>query len=236
VKGALTLPRVRALVRLYRADVEGAAEQLQTLMQEQWDELHPLLQITPNDVVRMAEREDAVQTLARAVEDAAAGSSQSRSLVLRKAVRLAATALARNAVVRAGGVHHLPAKALRELLDLWRGSGDIAFGDRGVVDVIPLRALLRQCAGLDSTIITLTERELVIAYSTTRARGVIRLVLRARHDHDKVLVVPIPEVAAANVVDQAIYAPEPWPMDDAQGASSPQAPLPPRRPVLVLVR
>jgi hypothetical protein len=33
VRGALTLPKVRTLVRLYRADVEGAAEQLATMMQ-----------------------------------------------------------------------------------------------------------------------------------------------------------------------------------------------------------
>jgi hypothetical protein len=236
LKGALTLPKIRTLVRLYRSQVEGASEQLEALMREQWDELHPLLRVTPSEIVRMGERENAVQALARAVEEASTDTAESRSLALRKTARLAAATLARASVVVGGGAYRLPAKGLRELLDLWRGSGDVAFGGRGAVDVVRLRALLRQCEGLDSTTITLTEHHLVIAYSTTRARGVIRFVLRARHHGDKLLAVPLPEPGVATRAELTIHSQPPWPADDAQDAASPQAPLPPRRPVLVLVR
>ena len=52
MKGALTLTKLRCLAKLYRADVEGANEQLETLMREQWDELHPLLGLPLEQVLR----------------------------------------------------------------------------------------------------------------------------------------------------------------------------------------
>lgn len=236
MKGALTLPKIRTLVRLYRSEVEGASEQLESMIREQWDELHPLLRVTPSEIMRMGEREDAVLALARAVEEVAAETAQARSLALGSAARVAAAALAKASVAVAGGTYQLPAKALRELLELWRGSGDVAFGGAGAVDVVRLRALLRECEGLDSTTITLAGHQLVIAYSTTRARGVIRLALGARHHGDKLLIVPLPEPRAATRAERTIHTQPPWPADDAQDAASPQPPIPPRRPVLALVR
>jgi hypothetical protein len=205
-------------------------------MRDQWDELYPLLRMTQSGIVRLVDREDAVHALAGAVEKAASDATRSRSSALQTAARSAATALAKAAILRDGDTVQLPVKGLRDAVELWRGSGDIAFGDKGVVDVALLRALVRRCTGLDSTIITLTDHQLAIAYSTTRSRGVIRLVLGPRKGRDDVLVVPISARAAPLATRGVIYAPAPWPMDDPQGASSPQPPLPPQRPVLALVR
>ncbi|MEY4510379.1 MAG: hypothetical protein RLZZ450_2501 [Pseudomonadota bacterium] len=235
MKSVLALTKIRNMVRLYRAEIEGAAENLESVMRDQWDELHPLLRITPHDAARLVEREDAVQALARAVEEAVAKSARARSIALGSTARRAALDLAKAASTHDGRTHQLPARALHEVLEAWRGSGDITFGNRGVVDIGRLRALARQCVGLESTIITLTDRYLVIACNTTCTRGVLRLLLGAWKDCKRLLVVPIPPLAPLTIAS-AIYAPDPWLGEDAAGAPPPQAPLPPQRPVLVLVR
>ena len=240
MKGTLKLAHVRSLVRLYRADIEGAGEQLEKLLRERWDELPPLLGSNLQQLTRLLEHEDAARAFAGAIEQAPAASTASRSLPCRTAARAAALALAKATVIRDSNHHQLPIAALRAALELGRGNGDIAFGDRGAVDIARLRAVVRHCAGLDSVTVTLTHDQLILRYSTPRARGVIRLVLRDPGKHDKVLVVPIASrnmcVASPSVAIKAVYAPAPWPADDAQRAASPQPPMPPMRPVLVLVR
>lgn len=230
---SLTITKLRHLARLYRENIEGAADELNEVLALSWDELPALLRCSPESVARIRDHEHAAHALAAAVQEHA-GSRKHRAESCDLAARLAASSLIE-------GVHHadsriaIPSTPLRRLLALWPGSGLLSFGQRGAVDIAKLRSLLRACPR-DPLLVVLHPRELVVRYLTPGGYGRVRFALRpARHD-ERLLLVPIVDEhreLTTNIHGELIDSvapPSTWPADNQQDRSRYNAPSGPELP------
>lgn len=170
----LTSTTLRHLVRLYRADVEGADEALDHLLREHSAELGALLGVSRDAVEHVAARADAIATLVAAIDDAPRAARHACERDAHASAQTLAYRLAERAEDR--GEHYvLDVVVLDEMLTTFRGRV-ITFSDRGSVGATRLRALVRQLRSASVTAVV-GQEHLVLVYRGVRMRGVVRLLL-----------------------------------------------------------
>ncbi len=247
----VTVPELRRLAKLYRSSVDGAAERLADIIAEENDELPDLLGFPRPNLTRLLAAENAVELLVATIEGAPRVARDMKLRVLRAEARELGVLLAESAEHREDGTIALPLPVLDSLVTTWPGKGFLVLGERGSVDLGRLRALLRECRGLTSTAVVITELALVVAYTAPGARGLVRFVLQPIVHHVDAVVVPLaapvhvgePAVVEAIVVPTtspscAAPAPmlatsiasEPADLDPLPELPPPGGPRPPSRP------
>ena len=191
---ALSIAELRGLARLHRADIEGAHEQLTSIIEERAEELPALLNFPPSKLVRLREHEDAVGVLLALIDaNRAKARDALRGQQREAAVRLAA-AVAASAVVHLRGDIELDPRAVDALCGAWP-SGAVVFGRRGSVDARRLRALLKECRSVPILMFA-SDCVLNIKWDTGRSRGNIKLTLWPTAEDEDALVIPLLEQPA----------------------------------------
>jgi hypothetical protein len=193
----LTLTTLRHLARLYRAEVEGADEALAHLLREHCAELSTLLGVSPDAVEAVASRENAIDTLVAAIENAPRAARHACERAAHASAQALAQQLAERAETR-GDHYVLDVVVLDEMLATFRGRV-VTFSDRGSVGAVRLRALVRQLRGANVAA-AVGHEHLVLVYRGDRVRGVVRLVL---HEPvlESALLVPLGVRASVERVD-----------------------------------
>lgn len=173
----LTLAQLRSLARMYRAGVDGAAQQLLELAQVRPDVLASLLHVTH---VRADLDEDVT---ARCIADRLDELDRTRRSVRKSDIILAARKLAetlgRNAQWEGGRVH-LDPHLLRALVAT-QVAGALSFERAGevaaAIDLAYLRRVLDACRTCRLTELYVESASLVLVYASIGARGRFRLTL-----------------------------------------------------------
>lgn len=214
----LTIAELRHLARLFREGVDGARDRLETIARERGEEIAELLRLPRENLSRLDEADDIAALVAATVEGALRVQRAAVLRVRRASARGLAETLCRVSERRDDGSILLHGPLLAELLALW-GAGWLVFGEWGSVGAPRLRAILRECRGVESNAVVLTRDSLFVFYEASRSRGVIRLHLQRVVLDGDALLVPIGELPV-----QPVDTPEPPPplADD---------PRTPRRPV-----
>lgn len=229
---SLTIAKLRVLARLYRENIEGAADELHELIAQRWDELPEVLRNSPESVARIRDNEAPLDALAKAIEQRA-DCRNHRAEAARVAARVAASTLIDDS--HAGPRLAIPITPLRRILALWPGSGQLSFGERGGVDVGRLREFLRACP-TNPVLVVLHPRTLVVRYLTPSGFGRVRFALRSVQFGQSVLRVPLSNERPpplTNIYDEfvdSVSLPSTWPADNEQDRSRFKPPSGPELP------
>jgi len=231
----VTVPELRGLAKLYRSGIEGAEESIARIIADSGDELPDVLGFPRPNLERLLDNPNAVELLVATIEGAPRVARDARNRLHREGARELAAIVAANAEPRDDGTVALPLMLVTQMLSLWPGTGLLVLGERGSVDLGRLRAVLRECRGLTSTSLVVTSDAVVVAYTTARSRGLLRLFLQPILRHVDALVVPIapaPVEVVAALAPSVVIAPTTV-IEDAAAASStvPVEPEPVFRPI-----
>jgi hypothetical protein len=191
VAQTLTVAQLRGTARLYRAGVDGAADELSRILAEHVEELPALLGFPAANLERLREHQDPAQLLAATIEALPRVARDSRSRAQREMARSIAIDLARSARIDEHGTVDLDIGDLQRLVLLWPATGLLAFDARGSVSVGLLRALLQRCARVTAISVLVATHHVVVAYETATSRGCVRLMLASVARHADVLLVPV---------------------------------------------
>lgn len=193
---SLTYGSLRGLARLYRNNVDGAAEMLSAIIDTHAHALPEILGFPLKNLERLREHEDPVEVLVATIEGAPRVARDIRDRLHFETAAAMAVRLAETAVHRPGGHHALDVALLGEMLARYPGR-IVTFGPRGSVGAGRLRAVVRELRNVLATSVVVTSAHVVIAYEGERARGLIKLVLHEPVVDDLTLVVPLGVVTAS---------------------------------------
>lgn len=200
---ALKRSHVRTLVRLYREDVEGAAEQLDDFILHHADELTALIAVPGADVAVLGGNDHRVELFARWVEEA------NRFHARRRAGddRRHAEQLARELIVGAGyGAElvldpaRLAALAACRSFDFLSFDYDTPHG----FERLRLRAILRALDDTEVTHAVLWPIKLHLAYVTSHGRGRFDLAYQPLPRRGEVLFVPAFEPVRMQAAEEVV--------------------------------
>lgn len=186
---ALTQAALRHVAHLYRAHVDGAAEELEAILRLRAAELPCVLGFPANYLERLHTHPSPVELLVRTIEEAPRAARTTRDRAHLEAATKLATRLAQTAKVRPDGHHVLEAALLAETLAVFPGR-IVTFGELGSIGSGRLRAILRALRGVSDVTLVVTTGQVVIVYAGARMRGLIKLVLHEESD-EHALVVPL---------------------------------------------
>ncbi len=201
----VTMRELRAVVRLHRAGVHGAHQQLESIIDEHGAELPALLGFPAENLGRLRNCDDPVELLATTVESAPRLTRDARQKSQRAHAIEVAIQLAHQATLQAAGIIELDAALLSEVARLV-GSAPIQFGDRGWIGAARLRSFFRECRRVETCTTELTEHTLDIVYTTACSRGRVRFVLSLSPAADCVNI-PLGQVRRAHANQPAMVAP-----------------------------
>lgn len=186
---ALNRAQVRGLVRLYREDVEGAAEQLDDIVLHHADEMTALLAVPGADVAVLRSDDHRVELFAQWVEEAGRHHARRRA----RSDRQEAERLARELIVGAGYGEELVLDPARLAALVACRSFDFLAFDRDMphgFDRQLLRDIMRALHNAELTHAVLWPVKLHLAYVTPRGRGRFDLAYQSLPRRGEVLYVP----------------------------------------------
>ncbi len=186
----LTLSSLRHLARLYRAGVDGAEEELATIIEERAEELPSALGFPMKNLERLRAHENPVGILVATIEGAPRVARAVRDKIHFENAVVMAVRLAETAERRADGHHVLDVELLGEMLAIYPGRV-VTFGVRGSVGAGRLRTVVRNLRGMTSAAVTVMDEHVTVVYAGERMRGSVKLVLHAPVADHETLIVPL---------------------------------------------
>lgn len=173
---SLTYGSLRQLARLYRVGIDGAADALAMLVDEHANELPELLGFPMANLDRLRAHDDPVGVLVATIEGAPRVARGLRERIHYDGAAALALQLGETATPREGGHLALDVELLVQTLRFYPGRV-VTFGERGSLGSLRLRAVLRELRGVTATSVVVTREHVVVAYESTRSRGLIKLAL-----------------------------------------------------------
>lgn len=220
----LTLQRLRATARLYRAGVDGAHDELAAVIAEHADALPALLGFPTASLSRLFNEPNVVELLVSTIEAAPRVASETARRAAMETARRAGSEVTATSVVHDDGDVELGVVALYQALCRWPGGGVVVLGERGSLDLAHLRAVMRACTSVDAISVLVRADDVVVAYTTGNSRGVLRLLLMPIRPRADALVVELPSsLPVVELEPSAAVAPTPAAPPLAQRAPLPFA-------------
>lgn len=200
---ALTLARLRTLVRFRRDGVEGVDEILFDLSREQPQRLVELLGIEPGALDAITTSEEAAALIVAATDSAARRARSTRGRQARRTSERLAQRLAESSLVRDDGCVDLNIVVLD---DLCRSGGfhhlGLWVGDRlGVIERRHVKAMLQSCRNTFIRALFVTSDVLRLDYATDKSSGHLCLLLHPPTPEHDILVVPEPRTAPEPIAE-----------------------------------
>lgn len=216
----LNLVELRTLARLFRQGVDGAKEELERLARERGDDLAAALRFPRANLDGALGDPNLAKLVAATIEGSARLKRDALARSRRGSARGLAETLCKVSERRDDGTVALHGALLSEILLLW-GAGWVTFGSLGSVDAMRLRAVLRECRGVTSSAVILTDESLFVFYETARSRGAIRLHLQRVVLDVDALQVPTELIVVAEAPDvPGGMEPMPHPVDTPEPTPS----------------
>jgi hypothetical protein len=220
---ALSLKQLRDLARLHADGIEGAGQEIEITLNNEPEEIAAVLGVGMDIIERVRSSDSPSTNLARLIEGHHRRKRQARVQDVQSDAYRLAELLGVTCVLSARGLVTMDLRLLAELLRFATGFDRLAFrvgGDMRSVDLRVLRALFRECRGVEVTDLHLGDEHLVLSYRTGRSQGLVRLLHRAPEVTERILV-----VAVAQNLEPAVLDPLPARVDLPPTFPDPEEPV-----------
>lgn len=201
---AVSLKQLRDLARLHADGIEGAGDELAVIINTHPEPVAAVLGVGADIIERVRSSDDPAANLARIIENHHRRRRQARVQDVQSDAYRLADSLGQSCVFDDRGHVRMDLALLSEVLRFGSGFDRLAFrigDDMLSVDLRLLRALFRECRGVEVTDLHLGDEHFVVSYRTSMSRGLVRLLHQAPEVTDRILVVAVALPPAPVVLD-----------------------------------